>query len=131
MPRRSLWTVASLPNLTIQNRPSAPKSYMYLHKFKNLWKRSITPTVYHFASSKVPLPSATKPGQRSTRARKGLTSGKLQINLHYLGHFEKCQSDESELKWPPDSHLAQEVAALQSGFYLTQVQTKWASHKAS
>ena len=39
--------------------------------------------------------------------RGGHTSGKLQINLRYLGHFEKCQSDESELKWPPDSHLAQ------------------------
>ena len=34
-------------------------------------------------------------------------SGKLEINLRYLGYFEKCQSDESELKWPPDSHLTQ------------------------
>ena len=34
-------------------------------------------------------------------------SGKLHINLHHFGHFDKRQSDESELKWPPDSHLAQ------------------------
>ena len=35
-------------------------------------------------------------------------SGKLHIS------FEQCQSDESELKWPSESHLAQLVAALLS-----------------
>ena len=34
-------------------------------------------------------------------------SGKLHISLGHWGHFEHCQSDESELKWPSESHLAQ------------------------